>query len=452
MVALSLLVCGATFVVADVNKRVINGTDSAKDYPWMASVGTTGPDAARGHFCGAVIVDQQYALTAAHCLEGLSSTPESIQVFIGKSNLADKSAKIVSVEGMIIHPEFNPDTQQSDIALLRLSEILDSRFVIPLLTKEEEATIPSLTKALLLGWGTTDPKLTVRPSVLQEALIPLTDSQTCQSRIGLDFDSNTMICGGTLSSTSQNSDGVDACYGDSGGPLVVQTASGFKLLGLASWGLSCASEKYWGVYTRVPSFANWVKNSRTVAPYLISAPLIDGVPKAGSKIVCDGGIFGGDVATAKSVLIQDAESGQVLTKGGVYSLKKSDVGRSVTCVVSIANQGGELLSQSDVVGPIFPGGTSRQISFPKASPISSARISCPNGKCTMLLSFKKAQSGIRALLQGGKSRGTTNWKKATKLTAQAWTVALPGNWKSLTGLMIRSLGADKKSYLSEGRF
>jgi len=70
----------------------------------------------------------------------------------------------------------------------------------------------------------------------------------------------------------------------------------------------------------------------------------------------------------------------------------------------------------------------------------------------MLLSFKKAQVGIRALLQGGASKGSINWKKATKLTSQAWTVALPGNWKSLTGLIIRSLGADKKSYLSEGRF
>lgn len=45
--------------------------------------------------------------------------------------------------------------------------------------------------------------------------------------------------------------------GDSGGPLTV----GGKLVGLVSWANGCASTSYPTVYTRVPSYVDWIKTN-----------------------------------------------------------------------------------------------------------------------------------------------------------------------------------------------
>lgn len=42
--------------------------------------------------------------------------------------------------------------------------------------------------------------------------------------------------------------------GDSGGPLTVDG----KLVGLVSWSAGCGAIKYPGVYTRVPSYIDWI--------------------------------------------------------------------------------------------------------------------------------------------------------------------------------------------------
>ena len=57
-----------------------------------------------------------------------------------------------------------------------------------------------------------------------------------------------MICAGVPDG------GKDACLGDSGGPLVV----GDKLVGIVSWGLSCALTDYPGVYSNVATLRSFV--------------------------------------------------------------------------------------------------------------------------------------------------------------------------------------------------
>ena len=54
--------------------------------------------------------------------------------------------------------------------------------------------------------------------------------------------------------------GKDACQGDSGGPLVVDG----KLVGIVSWGLSCALADYPGVYSNVATLRSFVTNQTGV--------------------------------------------------------------------------------------------------------------------------------------------------------------------------------------------
>jgi trypsin len=57
-----------------------------------------------------------------------------------------------------------------------------------------------------------------------------------------------MICAGVTGG------GKDACQGDSGGPLVV----GNQLVGIVSWGLSCALPDYPGVYSNVATLRSFI--------------------------------------------------------------------------------------------------------------------------------------------------------------------------------------------------
>ncbi len=50
----------------------------------------------------------------------------------------------------------------------------------------------------------------------------------------------------------------DSCQGDSGGPLLGKSGSSWVQLGIVSFGIGCANDKYPGVYTRTDQYLNWI--------------------------------------------------------------------------------------------------------------------------------------------------------------------------------------------------
>ena len=73
--------------------------------------------------------------------------------------------------------------------------------------------------------------------------------------------SDNMICAGYKDGT------IDSCQGDSGGPLVCRhydtSTRSFQwhLWGIVSFGYGCATNGFYGVYTKVDNFKKWISDN-----------------------------------------------------------------------------------------------------------------------------------------------------------------------------------------------
>jgi len=67
------------------------------------------------------------------------------------------------------------------------------------------------------------------------------------------------FCAGKRPTNEQYS--ADSCQGDSGGPLVCETENGFVQYGIVSYGKGCGNAKKPGVYAKVASAIDWIKET-----------------------------------------------------------------------------------------------------------------------------------------------------------------------------------------------
>jgi len=222
---------------------VVGGTNAkAGEVPHIASLATS------SHFCGSSILDATTLITAAHCVDGSSAS--SIKARVGSLKHASGGQQ-VQVQTIRSNAQYNPSTIDYDIAILKLASALtlDNNNVKAITLPSSEPASGSST--LVAGWGTTRAGAGTLPADLQRANVNIVARATCNSNYGSGI-TDRMICAAVTGG------GVDACQGDSGGPL---TQNGV-LVGVVSWGRSCALAAYPGVYTNVASLLTWISQNR----------------------------------------------------------------------------------------------------------------------------------------------------------------------------------------------
>lgn len=247
---------GATLRAAKgLAPRIVGGTTASnKANPFqVALLFAAEPNNAQAQYCGGTLYKPNVVVTAAHCSDFV--TPNQVRVLTGTRRL-DGTGTRRKVSSIIVHPDWNPATFDSDVAVWILSSFASGIELAKLVRRTEE---PTKDKTLVTGWGDTEDA--GFPIDLMQVIVPLQPKRDCNDADSYDGAiTNNMICAG------RDAGGTDSCQGDSGGPLTTRPAGvdggvgNYDILtGITSWGVGCADPELFGVYTRVAKFRDWIE-------------------------------------------------------------------------------------------------------------------------------------------------------------------------------------------------
>ncbi|XP_068440607.1 mannan-binding lectin serine protease 1 [Clinocottus analis] len=274
-------------------KRIVGGRGAEPGlFPWQVLLSVE--DLSRVPedlwFGSGALLSQSWVLTAAHVLRSqrrdttvVPVAPEHVKVFLGIHDAANKHlATNRSVEKIFLHPNFQPDNYNNDIALLRLEQPVEfTEFIRPVClppphNKDEPSSPLPNSLGLVAGWGissfnitsSSDPtKLT--SDLLQYVKLPVVSQEECEGSyasrsVSYNITDN-MFCAGFLEG------GKDTCLGDSGGAFVMEDAVSRRwvVFGLVSWAgpEDCGSQRVYGVYTRVANYMEWIQKQLQTSPW-----------------------------------------------------------------------------------------------------------------------------------------------------------------------------------------
>jgi uncharacterized repeat protein (TIGR02543 family) len=257
--------------------KIVGGSSiNISQAPWqVALIRTNETNNYYGRFCGGSVISREWIVTAAHCVDG-SMAPSDILVLAGETTLSDNALSGTAVKRIVIHPEWDTNTNEADVALVQL--------VTPLaLTSDriEPIAIPGITpaagsSAFISGWGSTfvsdgendfpqfSDSTQQWPSVLQGAVVQVGSSDSCGQFYQDAYLMGAMLCAGVMHQTDDYFI-VDSCQGDSGGPLATSIEGNWYLSGIVSFGAGCAWNAP-GVYTNVANYGNWICTNVSTLP------------------------------------------------------------------------------------------------------------------------------------------------------------------------------------------
>merc|ERR1719430_1425623 len=169
--------------------------------------------------CGATLLNKRYAMTAMHCVEEASSLVVALGEHNIRADIENHQAKTIQVERVIKRSDYDTNSVNNEIALLRLAEDVDfNDNIVP-------ACLPSSTSqkyagwdAVVSGWGTTSSGGRTS-DVLKETSQTILANTAAECVQGAGGPGSTAVVPGTKLCAYK--EGTDSCQGDSGGPLVV---------------------------------------------------------------------------------------------------------------------------------------------------------------------------------------------------------------------------------------
>ncbi|CAG7732598.1 unnamed protein product [Allacma fusca] len=225
--------------------RILGGSEAQKGrWPWQVAVLNRMQEA----FCGGTLIAPRWILTAAHCVR------RRIHVTIGEHNLHknEGTEKHYRIDSAFIHPDFDPETVNNDIALLLLPEPVSIKAGLACLPQQQQVLPSPDTLCTILGWGKERHNHIFGTTVLHEGKVPIVNNAECRYTYPYEITSN-MFCAGYKGGL------VDSCAGDSGGPILCSINNRWTIFGVTSFGDGCGRKGKYGIYAKVPNYVEWIK-------------------------------------------------------------------------------------------------------------------------------------------------------------------------------------------------
>ncbi|MEI6623506.1 MAG: serine protease [Actinomycetes bacterium] len=243
-------------------QRVVGGivADRAQT-PWFALLNPVVNS--RGYLCGGTILSEWWILTAAHCVTTDSGAPQSMVDIAGSGawvnpvSLSSLGAPIQWSQ-VVVNPGWNPELGTGDIALVGTRTPMATA-ALPYSSDNSGPT--SGTSVQVFGFGATSYGGPVSPVLRTANLLDIGGVSGGCGRYGQWYHSVNQLCAGFPTGA------LDSCQGDSGGPLTSMAGSVRVAVGVVSYGVECGSPDYPGVYTRVSSYADWIRMRTGLVPY-----------------------------------------------------------------------------------------------------------------------------------------------------------------------------------------
>lgn len=239
-----------------INERIIGGSDAKQgQFPYQALIRQIYENGGKS-FCGGVLIDAKWILTAAHCI--IEPDPVGFEIHLGSiyfDHIEDDTNRLVAyATNRIVHHGYYDYLPIYDIALIELPHAIEfNKYIQPVKLPPRNSGNFVYENSIASGWGYIEHDVNMAAERLQYASHIVMPNEEC----GIYWfwpgfvPEESIIC-----AMGPKSEGI--CHGDSGGPLVTTDRETKILIGITNFRHYDACGVGPGGFARVSAYLDWI--------------------------------------------------------------------------------------------------------------------------------------------------------------------------------------------------